>query len=225
MLAFLLRAPAHAWNGPDLWPAVALGLATLGCTVASRQGDAGDRGPWALLWCAGWTALGAWNAFLPLLGASLAGLFGASGLWSDGTPEDPHGECFRWPRLGVFLGAALLGKPVWDFGMAREGWWLSAIFLAAAGGAMLPALKPLPGRREGMLLLATALAFFLYFPALPWLWALVAGTFAGALWHRRPPALGVPSFASPVLLGIAVSFALHANLGIPGLAMLLGWRA
>jgi hypothetical protein len=231
MLAFLLRAPAHAWNGPDLWPAAALGVASMGCVVASRFGEAEDRGPWGLLWCAAWTALGAWNAFLPLLGACLAGLFTAVGLWRVASrPLEPSGaapEAFRWPRLGALLMAALLAKPLWDWGLAPSGAWLQALVLASAAGWARIALRPPPRRhREGLLILGAALAATtFYLQALPWAWALVAGSFGGSLWHRRPASLSARSFALPVLLGTAVSFALHANLWIPGLAQLLGWRA
>jgi len=223
LLGFLLLAPTHAWNGPDWPPALALGLASLAVVTVAGGGEREDRGPWIWLWCAGWFLAGGFNPFLPLLGASLGALLAAAGLWRPDAPVD-NGATLRFSRAAAFLMAFTLARPWWDYGL-EPGWGAaSAAFALGLALAALPVLRRHMARLpEGAAFAALLALCLLYCSPAAWAWGAFAGLAAGALWHRRPPATKPWAEVLAVFLGLGVSFALHANLWIPGLRQLLWW--
>ena len=79
--------------------------------------------------------------------------------------------------------------------------------------------------REGTLFCALIGVFLLY-PAAwgwgwSWGWGVGAGIVSGCLWARRPRLVHVGLLAASVAGGLLFSYALHANLWIPGLKSLL----
>lgn len=174
-----------------------------------------------------WLRIGAWqltgflNAGLPLAGVSVFAFLGAFGFL---TPVARKSCPARIPH--AFPAALLLGlalaKPWWDFG-ANPGW---APDLAAWGvGAALTYATPLrcAGARVPMawLNLALGVLFVAYVPELGLLWGLLLGGVWGLIWQRLARPLPRQGLTYGLLLGFILSYALHANLEIPGLRHLL----
>lgn len=225
MLLSLCFARPHAWNGPDWLSSVSVCLAGLATVAAAVRGEAEDRGAAIWVWCALWFLVGRFDPFLPVLGASLGAVLVAASVWR-APPESARPGSLRFPHGAAFGIAALLGKPWWDFGL-EPGWaHASAAFALGVAVVSTAGLRRWASRvPEGAWFGGLAAGFCLY-PSIggeawTWVWGLGAGFVSGGLWVRRPQLDPAGRFAAAVVVGLVFSFALHANLWIPGLRSLL----
>jgi len=205
-LQYLAPWDTKAW-APDLAFAAAGALALL----ADRDHPAG---PATALWIAIWMLTGYLDPVLPVLGLGVAAALHGLGTWP---PEHtPRSE----GSLPVFAAFLLLGlalpKPWWDFGL-ESGWTpgLSAFGVAWALAQLRP-LARLGSRLPGWVLLTGigSLAV-LYWPTWVLAWGGALGLLWGWVWVRLPGRL--ESTTWPFLLGLVLSFVLHANAWLPGL--------
>lgn len=143
-----------------------------------------------------WFALAAWSL--------VAG-------WGEDEAVDPAPGVA--PALPLLFMGLLLPKPLWDTGAGAQGpWGVAWMGLGAMAAAHLPRLLPPT--------LGLGLAFLLH----PWLPAPLAGLLAGVTlgwaWAALPRPW--PRGAQVILLfGMLLSYALHANLQVPGFGLLL----
>lgn len=192
-----------------------LGLTSLWVAVGSCR----DReGPGDALWAGAWLLLGWLDLTLPFLGCGVTAFLRGNSLWPVLPAEDEK------PSLSPFSVALLFGlalpKPCWDFGL-DPGWSLA---LAAVGaGIALARVLPVLGRRlpGGVLFALLGLLSIFYHTAAVIPWGAGLGLVSGWALARigRPARLGILS--GGFLLGLALSFALHANAWIPGLRHLV----
>lgn len=217
-LLFVKAVYLEGWDCQEWGPALAMTVAGLGSLLPALA-TSSLPGPGTWLWIAFWFAAGRLDPALPLLGAGLGGMLEGSGF---GLAEPADAAAGAKPGWTLFLLGLALPKPWWDFGL-EPGWaWASAGVGLGAALAALPRLGPwlnrLPGFAPAGLLGALAI---LYAPGLGVLWGVLLGAAVGSAWRRFarpfPLALGTAAF----LLGLLVSFALHANLWIPGLRHLI----
>lgn len=192
------------------------GLGLLGLWVA--VGSTQEReGPGHALWAGAWLLAGWLDPALPFLGLGVSAFLRGFDLL-------PECRTRAFPRdLGPFPVALLLGlalpKPCWDFGHAPSG----ALGLAAVGlGMALARTFPGFGSRLPRLMPSAllALGFVLYHPAALLPWGLGLGLAAGwALLRTGTSRLG--ALSGGLLLGLGLSFTLHANAWLPGLRHLI----
>jgi hypothetical protein len=220
-LVFVKSVYLEAWDTRDLILSVAIAGAGLGSLLPTLAGlGAPNAGTW--LWVAFWLGAGLLDPALPLLGAGLGGMLAGSGLGLDDSPIPADPPLAR-PWLALFLLGFALSKPWWDFGIEREWAWVSAsVGLGAAFATVKPVarqLSRLPASSPVWVLGALAL---LYTPALGVPWGVLLGLAAGSAWPglpRRP--LPTERVAAAFLLGLVLSFGVHANAWIPGLRHLI----
>lgn len=217
-MAFLVQHFHRHWGTDLIGPALVvsgLGLGSLWVALGMRTRE--GLGAW--IWVAAWMATGALDPLLPLLGAGVAAFAAAGGMM----PEEI--ETGTGQRMSTFLLPFLLGlalpKPWWDWGLQPNWAWPMLAFGVAAGLASLPRLQT-ASRWPGWLLLTGigALAA-LYDPRLGLLWGTLLGLLTGTAWRRLPRPLPLTDLAFPLLLGLGLSFFLHANVWIPGLRHLI----
>lgn len=217
MLFLGLRYHLH-WDTdrvfPGLWAGL-LGLSSFWVALGrpSRQGF----GAWS--WVAFWMAAGHFDPLLPLLGAGVAAFASAWDLMP-GEAEPTNGQSLSSFLLPFLLGLAL-PKPWWDWGLQPAWAGPMTSFGLAAGLASLP--TRLSGDRwpKALLLGGIGALAVLYDPRLGLLWGALLGLLTGAAWRRLPRPLPLLGLAYALLLGLAISFVLHANAWIPGLRHLI----
>jgi len=192
-----------------------LGLTSLWVAVGSCRDK---EGPGDALWAGAWLLLGWLDPTLPFLGCGVTAFLRGNSWWPVLHDEEEGSTLSPFP-VALLFGLAL-PKPCWDFG--PEPGWSFALAAAGAGIALARALSAL-GRRlpGGALLTLLALLSVLYHPNAVIPWGAVLGLAAGWAMERtgRPARLGILS--GGFLLGLALSFALHANAWIPGLRHLI----
>jgi len=217
-LLFVKAVFLEGWDSQAWGPALAMTLAGLGSLVPALAGSS-TPGPGTWLWIGFWFATGRLDPALPLLGAGLGGMLEGSGL---GLGEPAAAAPGRDPGWILFLVGLALPKPWWDFGI-EPGWaWASAAVGLGAAVSALPGLGPRVDRIPWSVLAGGAGSLaVLYAPGLGALWGSVLGLVLGAAVRRFPTPLPMALGAGAFLLGLLVSFALHANLWIPGLRHLV----
>jgi len=89
---------------------------------------------------------------------------------------------------------------------------LSYLVAVRCAGARVP---------MALLNLGLGLLFIAYTPELGWLWGLCLGLVWGWIWQRLPRPLPRKRLTYGLALGFVLSYALHANLQLPGLRHLL----
>lgn len=220
-LLFMRGLNLDHWQTPDIMPSIlvaVMGIASLWVALADPHREDG-----AMIWLriGIWQLTGFLHPGLPLAGASIFAFAGACGYLA----PVPFTSCSaKAPR--AFPAALVLGlvlaKPWWDYS-ANPGW---APDLAAWGlGAALTYLAPL--RRLGCkvpmwaIYVLMAALFVAYLPPLGWAWGILLGMAWGWIWQRLGRPLPFRPLSYGLLLGLALSFALHANLQIPVLRHLL----
>lgn len=215
--ALLLRfSGLDYWHTQAFWPNVFAFFSVTGSLwVAVARNDRGEGSlDWA--WTSLWMFSALWDPLMPLLGASALACvlaFQTQG-GSDITQKGQN------PFLAFLLLGLVLPKTWWDFDM-KATWAISnGLFILGAfgGSSILDRLWRVPFR---YVLGALSLCFFLYFSPLAWLWGLGVGLIWGIAFNRleRPLNLVQSSFA--LLLGLGLSFALHANAQLLGRALWL----
>ena len=203
------------WDTKRVGASVLLALLGLGLqwVMLARPEPLGGLRLW--LWIAFWEFAGAWHPALTPLGAGL----GACLLAFDLFPRQPWPHSSRyalrvWPAL--FLLGLTLPKPAWDF--LLEPTWAQA-FSAFALGVAFAHLAFLRGLGEkipsALLLGAMAVLFVIYPSSIAWVWALLLGILGGWSLPRLPRPLPVVQVSAAFLLGLLLSFLLHANAGRP----------
>lgn len=217
-LLFVKAVYLEGWDCQEWGPALAMTLAGLGSLLPTLATPS-QPGPGTWLWVAFWLGTGRLDPALPLLGAGLGGMLEGSGLGLGESSSDAPGANPGWT---LFLLGLALPKPWWDFGI-EPGWaWASASVGLGAALAALPRLGPwldrLPSSAPAWLLAALAV---LYAPGPSVPWGALLGLAVGAAWRRFPRPLPLDRATALFLLGLLVSFALHANLWIPGLRHLI----
>lgn len=173
------------------------------------------------LWIAFWEYAGAWHPALTLLGAGLGAFLAAYQF----LPRQPEPLSARvpvqaWPAM--FLLGLTLPKPAWDF--LLEPAWARAFAAFALGVALTHAGRLRTwGERlpSGVLFGAIGALFALYVSALVSVWALALGLAAGWIWPRLPRPLPAVKLTAAFLVGLLLSFVLHANAGRPLLRHLI----
>jgi len=215
--------------GLGFWDTLHLGLAALaslvglGLLIVLRASDREGMGLGLWLWIAVWEYAGSWQPDLPFLGAGLSACLCAFGWLPEGESQPPT-QRRAHPFWSLLLLGLVLPKPWFDFNL--EGAWAPAMaaFAVAAGVAGLSKIREAFDRLPTpALLLALALAFVAYPSAWATPWAAGLGLVGGTLWRRLPKPLSLATVSYGFLLGLLVSYALHANLGVPALRRLLWW--
>ena len=220
-LVFLRGLNLDYWPNRYLsisWVLACIGLSSFWITLARPHLE---DGPAIWVQIGLWQLTGLLNPGLPLAGASVFAFLAAFGL----LPAVAHQACPARPAK-AFPCALLLGlvlaKPWWDYS-ANPGW---APILAAWGlGAGLTYISTL--RRAGARLplaflnVGLVVLFIAYKPELGWAWGLLLGITWGWIWQRLGRPLPRTRLSYGLLLGFCLSFALHANLELPGLRHLL----
>jgi len=200
--------------------------------MLARPEKSGGVGLW--LWIAFWEYTGSWHMALPGLGAGLgACLIAFERFPKQAWPKGSKHTLRIWPAF-LLLGLTL-PKPAWDF--LLEPTWANAFAAFALGVALahLAVFRSLGERLPSPLLLATtAILFVLYPSSQAWAWDLLLGLVPGRSWPRLPRPLPVVQLSAAFLVGLLVSFALHANAGRPllkhlvwpggGMAKVCGFR-
>ena len=217
------RLSLVGWDSRELLPcalAAIGGLGSLWAVLGSAEEAPPSAAHW--LWIGGWLGTGFLDPTLPLVGAGLTGAMAPFGAFPSPAPSLPlPAPLARAPLAFLLLGLAL-PKPWWDFGQQPD--W--AVAGAALGlGAALASLGPLRSRLDRLpapaLLAGLGLLAILYAPSLVGLWGLVLGLLIPQLWARAGAPFRLASLGGALLAGLALSFALHGNLWIPGLRRLL----
>lgn len=205
------------WETHALLPDALVALAGLGALWAAAS-DARASGPGDWAWVGLWLLAGFMDPVLPLVGAGLAAALQAFGRWPGSACTEARG--LRRPFLAFLLLGLAVPKAWWDFGLQPEWAFASgALGLGASLACLGPLRRRLAGLPEGVLLWGAGLLAILYHPRLGPAWGLVLGSVAGGLEARRRGALATASLA--FLLGLVLSFALHANAWLPGLRHLI----
>ena len=220
-LAFLRGLNVDYWQSRYLSTTTIMaliGITSLWITVTRPYLE---DGPTIWLRIGLWQLTGLLSPGLPLAGASVFAFLAAFNV----LPPVPHKACPAKIPM-VFPSALLLGlalaKPWWDYG-ANPGW--APCLAAWALGAALSYAGPL--RRAGarmstaLLNLVLGVLFIAYKPDLGWAWGLMLGITWGWIWQRLGRPLPGTRLTYGLLLGFCLSFALHANLQLPGLRHLL----
>lgn len=181
--------------------------------MLARPEKTGGLGLW--LWIAFWEYAGAWHPALTPLGAGLgAALVAFDVLPKQTVSRGPQRSLGIWP---VFLLLGLtLPKPAWDF--LLEPTWAEAFaaFAVGMGLAQTTPLRSLGDRLPSFLLAGFLALLFVFYPtAYTWAWALVLGVIAGWNWLRLSRPLPMVQVSAAFLLGLLLSFLLHANAGRP----------
>ena len=215
-----LRSHYHLHWNPEL-PLGNLQVAGLGLgSLWVALGLDAEEGAGAWLWVAAWMGAGSWDPLLPLLGAG-AGAAAASWGLMPSRARERSGQ-----SMSLFLAPFLLGlalpKPWWDWNQDPH-WALPMVALGL--GAALASARPLArlGARLPLwaLLWGMGLLAVLYDPRLGLLWGFTLGLLTGWIWLRHPRPLPLHCLAPTWLLGLVLSFALHANAWLPGLRHLI----
>lgn len=127
--------------------------------------------------------------------------------------------------MSTFLLPFLLGlalpKPWWDWGLQPNWAWPMLGFGLAAGLGSLNRLRFAEFWPNWVLLTGLGALAVLYDPHLGLAWGVVLGLLSGCAWRRLPHPLPLMGLAFPLLLGLSLSFFLHANAWIPGLRHLI----
>lgn len=222
-IAFLRLTYLDFWSTEGLKEALllsGLGLGSLWVAVARETSE----GAPAWIWVAIWLLAGFLDPLLPFLGAGAGAAAAAFG----GMPERaknaeaPEAPILPRPFLALFLLGLALPKPWWDWGLEPDGALPGATFALGAALAHLHTPRQrLRGLHTWGLLAAAGALAILYGPTLQCTWGLLLGLLGGTIWIRLPRPLSLPRLAGGLLAGIALSFALHANAGLPGLRHLL----
>lgn len=203
------------WDTKRVGASVLLAMLGLGLqwVMLARPEPLGGLRLW--LWIAFWEYAGAWHSFLTPLGAGMGACLLAFDLFPRQPWPHPSRHVLRvWPTM-LLLGLTL-PKPAWDF--LLEPTWAQA-FAAFALGVALAHLAFLRGLGEkipsALLLSAMAVLFVVYPSSFAWAWALLLGILAGWSLPRLPRPLPVVHLSAAFLLGLLLSFLLHANAGRP----------
>jgi hypothetical protein len=214
-LLFLRGLNLDHWSTGDLSPSILvaiMGIASLWVALKDPHREDG-----AIIWLriGAWQFTGYLHPGMPLAGASIFAFLGAFGFLKP-VPFEPSRAKVPKAFLAALALGLVLAKPWWDYA-ANPGW---APDLAAWGlGAALTYLGPLrrAGERLPMAVLygAMAVLFVVYLPQWGWAWALLLGLAWGWVWQRLGRPLPFRRLTYGLLLGFALSFALHANLQIP----------
>lgn len=219
-LLFVKAVYMEAWDSTDWGLNLAAAGAGLGSLLPALTG-AGVPGTGAWAWIAGWMLTGLLDPALPLLGVGLGGMLEGSGFGVD-EPQDAGSAPPLRPGLALFLLGLALPKPWWDYGIEREWAWASASFGIGAAlvsiGWIRSRLRRLPASLNLGVIGALAV---LYTPSLGIAWGLLLGGSAGIAWARFPRPLPLDRSSLAFLLGLLLSFALHANVWIPGVKHLI----
>ena len=217
------RLSLVGWDSRELLPCALAAIGGLG-SLWAVLGSAEEAPPRAAhwLWIGGWLGTGFLDPTLPLVGAGLTGALAAFGAFPSPALSRPlPSPLARAPLAFLLLGLAL-PKPWWDFGQQPE-WAVAGTALGL--GAALASLGPLRSRLDRLpapaLLAGLGLLAILYAPSLVGLWGLVLGLLTAQLWARAGAPFRLASLGGALLAGLALSFALHGNLWIPGLRRLL----
>jgi hypothetical protein len=220
-LAFLAGLRLDYWQSHDLLSTVLVAIMGLSSFWVALARPHLEDGPQLWLRIGLWQLTGLLSAGLPLAGASVFAFLAAYGLEPSGTAQ-PRPARTVHPFPAALLLGLTLAKPYWDYG-ANPGW---APDLAAMGlGAALTYL-PLLQRAGSRLPLAPlnvglGALFIAYNPELGWAWGLLLGLLWGWIWQRLARPLASVRLTYWLLLGFILSFALHANLQLPGLRHLI----
>ncbi len=214
-LVFLRGVLGGPWDLKAWGPNLAFALAGF-LSLAFLEEDS-DEGAGDLLWMGLWLLSGYLDPALPLLGLGVASALRGYRLWPQVGGDKPAPSLS--PFALVLLGLAL-PKPWWDFGSEPTwalamgtfglGWALTRLQGRGRLGAALP---------KGLLLAGLGGLAILYLPVLILPWGLFLGLLAGWTWRRLPR--NPTPLAAAFLLGMLLSFALHANAWIPGLRHLI----
>jgi hypothetical protein len=220
-LAFLRGINLDFWASHSLPSALviaAMGLTSFWVAIARPYLE---DGPAIWLRIGVWQLTGFLNPGLPLAGASVFAVLGTFGFLR---PVAYQPSPARAPQ--AFTAALLLGlvlaKPWWDY--SGNGGWAPDLAAWGLGAALAyPGFVRSAGARVPMALLQAALAvlFVVYSPELGWAWGLLLGLIWGWIWQRLARPLPRQRLTYGFLLGLVLSFALHANLQLPGLRHLL----
>lgn len=178
-----------------------LGLASAWVAMGSRERG---EGPGEAFWAGAWLLGGLLDPTVPFLGLGLAATLRGFDLWPTSPAPDPA------PAPSPFLAALLLGlalpKPVWDHAHVPGAAWGAAAFGLGLGLARLRRASLLP---RPVFLGTLGALFVLYHPAALIPWGLALG--AAAAWTLPRDGRRFGTLAGGFLLGLVLSFALHAN--------------
>lgn len=215
-LFFARRQVLLPFDAKELLPALLVAATLVGAAWVLRSLPPRGTGAFELLWTAAWLLAGLLDPVLPLLGVGLMALLTAFGRWPETKAPAVATPFVPWLVLGL-----VLVKPRWDYGLGLE----PAVALSAfALGWFLSQRAPLGRRlgRRGTLIALGALGI-LYAPGVLWAWGLLAGLAWGWRQSLEPAeeSVALAPAAGGLLLGIALSFTLHANAWLPGLRHLL----
>lgn len=217
-LFFARRQVLLPFDHQDVFMALLVAVTLVGSAWTLRSLPARRVGGFTLAWLAAWQLTGLLDPVLPLLGLGVSALLLAFGRW----PE-PEGEAVRAPFLPWLVLGLVLFKPRWDYGLERA----PALALGTFALGWLMARRAPLGRRLGKAGSLAVLGAFgiLYAPGVLWAWGLLAGLAWG--WRQtlegleKTPQAALAPAASGLILGIGLSFALHANAWLPGLRHLI----
>lgn len=208
------------WDTQALHPGLLVAGTGLFSLLALAGADAELDGPGPWLWVAFWLLAGFLDPVLPLLGAALAGMLQASGILPEA--ELRPGPALALPGLSLALLGFALAKPWWDFGPRPDWAFAGAAFGLGAAFTQMPVLRPkLDAFPSRLLPWALGLLALLYHPAVGAAWGLCLGAATGLAWPRLPRPFPLTCLGGAFLLGLVLSFALHANAWLPGLRHLL----
>ena len=220
-LAFARLVYLAGWDVGHLAASLATTLGGLGSLLAlGAPADEPPPGPGHWLWTGAWMLTGFLDPALPLLGGALAAALAAFGAFPPAPSAEAPCGAAGFPAF-LLLGLAL-PKPWWDFG-PRPDWAWAGLALGlggalAAWGPLRRRLALLPARTPA---LGLGLLAVLYGPAFLGAWGLALGGLAALAWDRAPRPFPRARLGLALLLGLLLSFVLHANLWIPGLRHLI----
>jgi hypothetical protein len=214
-LAFLRLQYLAPWDTKAWAPTLAFALT--GALALLADGER-PEGPSTALWIGVWMLTGTLDPVLPVLGLGVAAALHGLGTWP--TEGAPRQETFLSAFAAFLLLGLALPKPWWDFGL--ESGWAAGLgaFGAAWALAQLRPLARLGARLPGWALLTgIGTLAVLYWPTFVLPWGAALGLLWGWAWMRLPRKLETSAW--PFLLGLLLSFALHANAWLPGLRHLI----
>ncbi len=211
------------WDVRDAWPNLLVatgGLGSFWVLLGSAEEASPSVGHW--LWIAFWLLTGFMDPALPLVGAGLAGFLTAWGLLPRQPVPGGGRPAMRQLSLTFFLVGLTFSKAGWDFGPRPDWAFAGAALGLGAALAQLGPLHRLLARIPDLALpLGIGLLAILYTPGLLLPWGALLGVLVALAWARASRPFATARLGGALLLGMVVSFALHSNLGLPGLRHLL----